>query len=78
MNENDVPAYYHSTVKENLAKGYTFAKYEENVLTFIKGESGKRSFSFSCNDYEKECVVTHYNLINADGEKIGELKEIIF
>ena len=78
MNENDVPAGYEQTLRENKAKGYALAKYEDGMLTFIKGESGKRAFSFSCNDYEKECVVTHYNLINANGEKIGELKEIIF
>ena len=78
MDKSTLPTGYESTVRENEAKGYTFAKYEEDVLTFIKGESGKKSFSFSCNDYDKECVVTHYNLLNVDGEKVGELKEIIF
>ena len=78
MNKNDLPEYYKSTVKENEEKGYTFASYEDDVLTFIKGENGKRAFSFSCDNVEKECVVTYYNLLNADGERVGELKEIIF
>ena len=78
MDKSTIPAGYESTVKANEAQGYTFASYEDGVLTFIKGESGKRSFSFSCDDYEKECVVTYYNLLNVDGERVGELKEIIF
>lgn len=69
---------YAATVKENERKGYSLLKYEDDVLTFIKGDNGKKSFSFSCDNVEKECVVTYYDLLDVDGEKVGELKEIIF
>ena len=78
MDKSTLPTGYESTVKANEAKGYAFAKYEDGVLTFIKGESGKRAFSFSHDDYEHECVITYYNLLNIDGEKVGELKEIVY